>query len=139
MELSLKKMEDPIAKLISLGEKITRKIHSYVLENSHLNVLLAMSQFVEIVSMHWVPKYVLFKFCYNVPSGTPSTLHVPTAKKLSVVEVSLNTEVIFFEFSSSYIGKPYCETHYHQQTGSLCSGCGKPITGRCVNALDKVR
>jgi paxillin len=34
-------------------------------------------------------------------------------------------------------GKPYCETHYHQQTGSLCSGCGKPITGRCVNALDK--
>jgi len=39
----------------------------------------------------------------------------------------------FFEFA----GKPYCETHYHQQTGSLCSGCGKPITGRCVNALDK--
>eukprot|EP01111_Echinosteliopsis_oligospora_P018409 TRINITY_DN842_c0_g1_i3.p1 TRINITY_DN842_c0_g1~~TRINITY_DN842_c0_g1_i3.p1 ORF type:complete len:500 (-),score=148.44 TRINITY_DN842_c0_g1_i3:181-1680(-) len=34
-------------------------------------------------------------------------------------------------------GKPYCETHYHQQTGSLCSGCGKAITGRCVNALDK--
>jgi len=39
----------------------------------------------------------------------------------------------FFEYG----GKPYCETHYHQQTGSLCSGCGKPITGRCVNALDK--
>jgi hypothetical protein len=40
----------------------------------------------------------------------------------------------FFE----YAGKPYCETHYHQQSGSLCAGCGKPITGRCVNALDKV-
>jgi len=39
----------------------------------------------------------------------------------------------FFEYG----GKPYCETHYHQQTGSLCSGCGKPILGRCVNALDK--
>jgi len=39
----------------------------------------------------------------------------------------------FFEFG----GKPYCETHYHQQTGSLCSGCGKPISGKCVNALDK--
>jgi len=39
----------------------------------------------------------------------------------------------FFE----YQGKPYCETHYHQQTGSLCAGCGKPITGRCVNALEK--
>ena len=36
-----------------------------------------------------------------------------------------------------YGGKPYCEVHYHQQTGSLCSGCGKAITGRCVNALDK--
>jgi len=39
----------------------------------------------------------------------------------------------FFEYG----GKPYCETHYHQQTGSLCSGCGKAILGRCVNALDK--
>jgi len=39
----------------------------------------------------------------------------------------------FFEHG----GKPYCEVHYHNQTGSLCSGCGKPITGRCVNALDK--
>lgn len=34
-------------------------------------------------------------------------------------------------------GKPYCEVHYHQQTGSLCAGCGKAITGRVVNALDK--
>lgn len=36
-----------------------------------------------------------------------------------------------------YAGKPYCETHYHQQTGSLCAGCGKAVTGRMVNALDK--
>lgn len=39
----------------------------------------------------------------------------------------------FFEYG----GKPYCETHYHEQSGSLCAGCGKPITGRCVNALEK--
>jgi len=39
----------------------------------------------------------------------------------------------FFEFG----GKPYCEVHYHQQTGSLCAGCWTAITGRCVNALDK--
>jgi paxillin len=39
----------------------------------------------------------------------------------------------FFEYG----GKPYCEVHYHQQTGSLCGGCGKPISGRCVNALEK--
>jgi len=39
----------------------------------------------------------------------------------------------FFEHS----GKPYCEIHFHQQSGSLCSGCGKPVTGRCVSALGK--
>eukprot|EP01118_Nematostelium_gracile_P006217 TRINITY_DN2003_c0_g1_i1.p1 TRINITY_DN2003_c0_g1~~TRINITY_DN2003_c0_g1_i1.p1 ORF type:complete len:507 (-),score=100.84 TRINITY_DN2003_c0_g1_i1:90-1610(-) len=39
----------------------------------------------------------------------------------------------FFEYG----GKPYCETHYHQQTGSLCAGCGKSVSGRCINALDK--
>jgi len=39
----------------------------------------------------------------------------------------------FFEYN----GKPYCEIHYHLQLGSLCSGCGKPIAGRCVNALNK--
>jgi len=39
----------------------------------------------------------------------------------------------FFEYN----GKPYCEIHYHQQLGSVCGGCGKPITGRCVNALNK--
>jgi len=39
----------------------------------------------------------------------------------------------FFEFG----GKPYCETHYHQQTGSLCAGCGKAVTSKCVSALDK--
>ncbi|KAF2068625.1 hypothetical protein CYY_010052 [Polysphondylium violaceum] len=39
----------------------------------------------------------------------------------------------FFEFG----GKPYCDIHYHQQAGSVCSGCGKTVTGRCVDALDK--
>lgn len=43
-------------------------------------------------------------------------------------------------FTGSYYefgGKPYCDVHYHQQTGSLCAGCGKAVTGKCVNALDK--
>lgn len=39
----------------------------------------------------------------------------------------------FFEHQ----GKPYCEQHYHLQTGALCAGCGKSISGRCVTALDK--
>jgi len=31
--------------------------------------------------------------------------------------------------------KPYCETHYHALRGSLCAGCGKPISGRCITAM----
>jgi len=36
-----------------------------------------------------------------------------------------------------YVGKPYCETHYHQHSGSLCGGCNKAITGRSVNACNQ--
>ncbi|XP_063592758.1 paxillin-like isoform X13 [Penaeus indicus] len=32
-------------------------------------------------------------------------------------------------------GMPYCETHYHAKRGSLCAGCHKPITGRCITAM----
>lgn len=39
----------------------------------------------------------------------------------------------FFELD----GQPYCETHYHSLRGSLCSGCQKPITGRCITAMGK--
>jgi hypothetical protein len=34
-------------------------------------------------------------------------------------------------------GKPYCKLHYHAQTGSVCGGCQKAITGRSVNAMGK--
>ncbi|XP_072456386.1 paxillin isoform X4 [Notamacropus eugenii] len=39
----------------------------------------------------------------------------------------------FFEHG----GQPYCEVHYHERRGSLCSGCQKPITGRCITAMAK--
>nr|XP_055024340.1 uncharacterized protein pxnb isoform X1 [Misgurnus anguillicaudatus] len=39
----------------------------------------------------------------------------------------------FFEHD----GQPYCEVHYHARRGSLCSGCQKPITGRCITAMGK--
>lgn len=32
-------------------------------------------------------------------------------------------------------GLPYCETHYHAKRGSLCAGCSKPISGRCITAM----
>ncbi|XP_043942542.1 transforming growth factor beta-1-induced transcript 1 protein isoform X2 [Protopterus annectens] len=39
----------------------------------------------------------------------------------------------FFEHE----GQPFCEIHYHKNRGSLCSGCEKPITGRCITAMGK--
>jgi len=32
-------------------------------------------------------------------------------------------------------GLPYCETHFHARRGSLCAGCHKPVTGRCITAM----
>ncbi|XP_071480245.1 paxillin-like [Diadema antillarum] len=34
-------------------------------------------------------------------------------------------------------GVPYCEMHYHAVRGSLCAGCNKPITGRCITAMQR--
>ncbi|XP_067406846.1 leupaxin [Emydura macquarii macquarii] len=39
----------------------------------------------------------------------------------------------FFELD----GRPYCELHFHQRQGSVCHGCGKPITGRCISAMGR--
>ncbi|MBZ3882654.1 Leupaxin [Sciurus carolinensis] len=32
-------------------------------------------------------------------------------------------------------GRPFCELHYHHRRGTLCHGCGQPITGRCISAM----
>lgn len=34
-------------------------------------------------------------------------------------------------------GLPFCEAHYHERRGSLCSGCQRPITGRCITAMGR--
>uniref|UniRef100_A0A8C2U4T7 Leupaxin n=1 Tax=Coturnix japonica TaxID=93934 RepID=A0A8C2U4T7_COTJA len=39
----------------------------------------------------------------------------------------------FFELE----GRPYCELHFHQRQGSVCHGCGRPITGRCITAAGR--
>jgi len=39
----------------------------------------------------------------------------------------------FYEYNA----KPYCQTHYHQQSGNMCPNCNRPITGKCISALDK--
>ncbi|CAG5861512.1 unnamed protein product [Menidia menidia] len=33
-------------------------------------------------------------------------------------------------------GRPLCALHFHSRQGTLCGGCGEPITGRCITALD---
>ncbi|NXI24682.1 LPXN protein, partial [Sterrhoptilus dennistouni] len=39
----------------------------------------------------------------------------------------------FFELE----GRPYCELHFHQRQGTICHGCGRPVTGRCITAAGR--
>ncbi|NWT06312.1 LPXN protein, partial [Mionectes macconnelli] len=39
----------------------------------------------------------------------------------------------FFELE----GRPYCELHFHQRQGTICQGCGRPVTGRCITAAGR--
>ncbi|NXY66049.1 LPXN protein, partial [Callaeas wilsoni] len=39
----------------------------------------------------------------------------------------------FFELE----GRPYCELHFHQRQGTICRGCGHPVTGRCITAAGR--
>ncbi|XP_040040049.2 leupaxin [Gasterosteus aculeatus] len=34
-------------------------------------------------------------------------------------------------------GRPLCSQHFHSRQGTLCGGCGEPITGRCISALGR--
>ncbi|TKS74539.1 Leupaxin [Collichthys lucidus] len=34
-------------------------------------------------------------------------------------------------------GRPLCSLHFHSRQGTLCGGCGEPIMGRCISALDR--
>ncbi|NXD59720.1 LPXN protein, partial [Corvus moneduloides] len=39
----------------------------------------------------------------------------------------------FFELE----GRPYCELHFHQRQGTICHGCSRPVTGRCITAAGR--
>ncbi|KAK5870187.1 hypothetical protein PBY51_024842 [Eleginops maclovinus] len=34
-------------------------------------------------------------------------------------------------------GRPLCSQHFHSRQGTLCGGCGEPITGRCISAMER--
>ncbi|KAI1891624.1 hypothetical protein AGOR_G00145700 [Albula goreensis] len=34
-------------------------------------------------------------------------------------------------------GRPLCALHFHSRQGTLCGGCGAPISGRCISAMDR--
>ncbi|KZS03569.1 putative Paxillin [Daphnia magna] len=63
-------------------------------------------------------------------------------EELDVLMASLSTFRdcnMLFQGGSFFVheGMPYCEIHYHAKRGSLCAGCHKPITGRCITAMFK--
>ncbi|XP_029005103.1 leupaxin isoform X2 [Betta splendens] len=34
-------------------------------------------------------------------------------------------------------GRPLCTVDFHSRQGTLCGGCGEPITGRCISAMER--
>lgn len=69
-----------------------------------------MDNFISALNQQWHPECFVCYECH-MPFGSTS----------------------FFDHE----GYPYCETHYHAKRGSLCAGCHKPITGRCITAMYK--
>ncbi|XP_070303513.1 leupaxin-like [Salvelinus sp. IW2-2015] len=34
-------------------------------------------------------------------------------------------------------GRPLCSLHFHSRQGTLCGGCGEPISGCCISAMER--
>jgi len=66
------------------------------------------NKFITALSTHWHPECFICQACRKSFDGGA-----------------------FFEHE----GSPFCEQHFHQQRGSLCNECQKPISGRCVSAM----
>lgn len=79
-----------------------------------------------VSSAGWV---VCFTSCLQSERGSPRSLFVLFVQECFTPFINGS----FFDHD----GQPYCESHYHERRGSLCSGCQKPITGRCITAMGK--
>uniref|UniRef100_A0AC34FL83 LIM zinc-binding domain-containing protein n=1 Tax=Panagrolaimus sp. ES5 TaxID=591445 RepID=A0AC34FL83_9BILA len=66
------------------------------------------NKFITALGTHWHPDCFICQECHRSFAGGA-----------------------FFEHD----GAPFCEQHFHQQRGSLCNECKKPISGRCVSAM----
>lgn len=82
----------------------------------------------------------------NASSAGSAALHAPESFLHPLSWVHQPSSDFFFQecftpfVNGSFFdhdGQPYCESHYHERRGSLCSGCQKPITGRCITAMGK--
>uniref|UniRef100_A0A8B9G310 Leupaxin n=1 Tax=Amazona collaria TaxID=241587 RepID=A0A8B9G310_9PSIT len=61
-----------------------------------------------------------------------------TGSYLSALEGVWHPECFVCTVSAGRLeGRPYCEQHFHQRQGSICHGCGRPVTGRCVTAAGR--
>ncbi|KAG8224198.1 hypothetical protein J437_LFUL002652 [Ladona fulva] len=116
-----------------------------------------MENYISALNGQWHPDCFVCRDCKNAVSGKSfyvmegkpvcpkcvvSIWESPEAKEPSYFPSNEMKELVkdcrqpfhggsFFDHE----GLPYCETHYHAKRGSLCAGCHKPITGRCITAM----
>ncbi|KAG7283652.1 hypothetical protein CRUP_020425, partial [Coryphaenoides rupestris] len=88
-------------------------------------------QILTALDQSWHPEHFFCTHCGN-RFGSEGFLEkdgkpVPAADCLKPF-----TGGVFMELD----GRPLCSLHFHSRQGMLCGGCGQPITGRCISAMD---
>ncbi|XP_033230185.1 paxillin isoform X7 [Belonocnema kinseyi] len=101
-----------------------------------------MENYISALNSQWHPDCFVCRDCKKAVSGKsfyamegkpvcPKCVGVDDEEEEEEEEAQKFQGGSFFDHE----GLPYCETHYHAKRGSLCAGCHKPITGRCITAM----
>nr|XP_012231000.1 PREDICTED: paxillin isoform X5 [Linepithema humile] len=101
-----------------------------------------MENYISALNSQWHPDCFVCRDCKKPVSGKsfyamegqpvcPKCVGVDDDEEEEEQEAQKFQGGSFFDHE----GLPYCETHYHAKRGSLCAGCHKPITGRCITAM----
>ncbi|EGW14656.1 Leupaxin [Cricetulus griseus] len=105
-----------------------------------------MDKVLTAMNQTWHPEHFFCSHCGEVfgaevllASAVTAFLFRSSVSSFLLTLSVFHTQDCFCSFSSGSFfeldGRPFCELHYHHRQGTLCHGCGQPITGRCISAM----